>query len=297
MSAKTREPGPIRLRIDSEVVRQIRTHARSENKTEVCGVLLGRESGSSVEVSTCIAGVNAAQGGAHVTFTQETWEHIYKVKDKEYPAERIVGWYHSHPGFGIFLSDHDTFIHKNFFSSPGQVAWVYDPLSDEEGCFGWQGGKIVRLAQIDVLDNCKAEQGGQLGEPAHINVGEEWNSEPVSQSQWAGSADQADEQSLQRLVTAILSHLSILCLGFALAYFLFPRLVIMAVPMDPVTGRPLGPVVEVSPKTAQDLLRLAESAEDQSKGPAPAQSVRPATPAPKDSPAAAAPKDGNDQHR
>ncbi len=113
----TREPT---LSIDSEVVRQIRQHARSSNKIEICGVLIGQDRDGSIEVEASIEGMNAEEAGAHVTFTQDTWEHIYKVKDREYPQHRIVGWYHSHPGFGVFLSEHDTFIHKNFFSSPGK---------------------------------------------------------------------------------------------------------------------------------------------------------------------------------
>ena len=118
---KGRQPS---LLIDSEVARQIRQHAHSSTKAEICGVLIGQDRDGVVKVEASITGLNAEEAGAHVTFTQDTWEHIYKVKDKEFPHARIVGWYHSHPGFGVFLSEHDTFIHKNFFSSPGQVAWV-----------------------------------------------------------------------------------------------------------------------------------------------------------------------------
>ena len=146
MKAKAKlAPAQLEVAIDSEVVRTIRQHARSSSKTEVCGVLIGQDPDRRVQIAACIEGENADGAGAHVTFTQDTWEHIYAVKDKKYPDERIVGWYHSHPGFGIFLSEHDTFIHKNFFSSPGQIAWVYDPHSDEEGCFGWVNGQIERL--------------------------------------------------------------------------------------------------------------------------------------------------------
>jgi len=144
-SARTHSPTVV---MEAEVVRYIRQHGRSSPKNEVCGVLIGREDGSTTHVDACIEGVNAAQGGAHVTFTQETWEHIYKVKDERYPDARIVGWYHSHPGFGVFLSDHDLFIQENFFSSPQQIAWVYDPHSDEEGCFGWHNGKIEKVDHV-----------------------------------------------------------------------------------------------------------------------------------------------------
>jgi proteasome lid subunit RPN8/RPN11 len=149
-AAKAATAGALRVAMESEVSRLVRQHGRSSMKTEVCGVLIGREEGSLTMVDACIPGANAAQGGAHVTFTQDTWEHIYQVKDKQYPDARIVGWYHSHPGFGVFLSDHDSFIHQNFFASPRQIAWVYDPHSDEEGCFGWRDGEIVKLDDVSV---------------------------------------------------------------------------------------------------------------------------------------------------
>jgi proteasome lid subunit RPN8/RPN11 len=132
--------------MEAEVARKIRQHARTSMKAEVCGVLIGSMDNDRTVIEACIPGINAAQGGAHVTFTQDAWEHIYKIKDQQYPEEKIVGWYHSHPGFGVFLSEHDLFIQENFFSSPHQVAWVYDPHTDEEGCFGWVGGKTEKLS-------------------------------------------------------------------------------------------------------------------------------------------------------
>jgi proteasome lid subunit RPN8/RPN11 len=152
------KPAKVKVRIstqpvvvmEAEVARKIRQHARSSMKAEVCGVLIGNTEHDRMTVEASIAGINAAQGGAHVTFTQDTWEHIYKIKDKDFPDHKIVGWYHSHPGFGVFLSEHDLFIQQNFFSNPQQVAWVYDPHTDEEGCFGWVGGNIEKLTGIRV---------------------------------------------------------------------------------------------------------------------------------------------------
>jgi proteasome lid subunit RPN8/RPN11 len=138
----------LEVEVSSETLRRIRRHARGSMKEEVCGVLVGSETANGVRVQASIAGEGAGQGSAHVTFTHETWEHIYKIKDEKYPDEKIVGWYHSHPGFGIFLSEHDTFVHENFFSGLKQIAWVYDPHSDEEGCFGWANGKVERLDRI-----------------------------------------------------------------------------------------------------------------------------------------------------
>jgi len=142
---------PKSVEFNGSVLQQIRRHARSSMKAEVCGILIGGQVEGVTRVEACIAGENAAQGGAHVTFTQNTWEHIYKVKDAKFPDRAIVGWYHSHPGFGIFLSEYDIFIHENFFREPFQVAWVFDPHSDDEGCFGWIEKKVKPLARISVL--------------------------------------------------------------------------------------------------------------------------------------------------
>jgi proteasome lid subunit RPN8/RPN11 len=143
--------GACAVEFNSAVLQQIRRHARGSMAAEICGVLIGDVTNAVTRVEACIAGEKATEGGAHVTFTQETWQHIYKIKDTKFPGSSIVGWYHSHPGFGIFLSDYDLFIHKNFFTAAHQVAWVFDPHSDEEGCFGWASGEIVSLKRFCVL--------------------------------------------------------------------------------------------------------------------------------------------------
>jgi proteasome lid subunit RPN8/RPN11 len=250
MSSKAKPGHQPTLSIDSEAIRHIRQHARSSSKTEVCGVLIGSENNSLVEVEACIAGVNADEAGAHVTFTQDTWQHIYSIKDRDYPEHRIVGWYHSHPGFGVFLSDHDTFIHKNFFSSPRQVAWVYDPHSDEEGCFGWNGGQIERLAQIRIVDRRGGERVQESGkaEPS-FQVDQELDEN--IQAPRDNSPSEGDSSSLQRLTTMIFSYLSVLLLGWIIAWYFFPRVMVVPVPVDPVTGRPL-PGAIIDPGTKEN---------------------------------------------
>ncbi len=228
--------------VSSEVARRIRQHARSNMKTEVCGVLIGGMKDGSLHIEECIAGKEAAQAGTHVTFTQDTWEHIYKVKDAEFPDERIVGWYHSHPGFGIFLSDHDTFIHRNFFSAPEQVAWVYDPHSDEEGFFGWAEQRIERLGLISVADS----HGGEECSETH------GSKEGTAQDDDEALSDlprqlQVTQKSSLRWVVTLLSHLLAIALGLLIAWYIFPR--VLVVPVDPQTGKPLLDLPsELSPK-------------------------------------------------
>jgi|GEM_PF-819766 len=233
---KATEPS---LQISAEVTRRIRQHARSSMTTEVCGVLIGdlrpNVSEDAVDIFACIAAVNAAQAGTHVTFTQDAWEHIYKIKDVEYPDARIVGWYHSHPGFGVFLSEHDTFIQENFFSAANQVAWVFDPHTDEEGCFGWVDGKITRLQAIGIVDH---------DTPANVSESRELT---VS-----GDPDEATDEGYEDIPTrskrvpswlrwaAVSSSLlATLILGFAISHLLFPALYPIVLPMNPLDGQPM----------------------------------------------------------
>jgi proteasome lid subunit RPN8/RPN11 len=217
--------------VDGEVLRQIRQHARSCSKTEVCGVLIGSEDKNSLTIEACISGANAAQAGTHVTFTQDTWAHIYQTKDAKYPDHRIVGWYHSHPGFGVFLSDHDTFIHKNFFSSPLQVAWVYDPHSDEEGCFGWVGQRLERLSEIEVVDHKGGEGAGETGKPEPLG-----NFDENAEEDLAANRPERDEEAprWQRIAFSVLSYTLVLVLGFLASWVFFPHKETYFI--DPSTG-------------------------------------------------------------
>jgi proteasome lid subunit RPN8/RPN11 len=228
------EPKALQLQIDNEVTRCIRQHARAHMKTEVCGVLIGEEREGTIDVQASIEASNAAQAGTHVTFTQDAWEEIYRVKDESYPDHRIVGWYHSHPGFGVFLSEHDTFIHRNFFSSPNQVAWVYDPHTDEEGCFGWVNGEIERIATLSVVDRNGDGEERTPKERTHPEMEEDGG----SGSTRVGPPSR--RKALPRwgvIAASALAYVTVAMLGFLISFFLFPSVVGIAV--DPHTMQPL----------------------------------------------------------
>jgi proteasome lid subunit RPN8/RPN11 len=145
-------PGPresgTRVVIRQSVLNEIHRHGQSRTDVEVCGVLVGNgyqdAAGAFVYVEASIRGEHAGNQLAQVTFTSETWCHIQDIMDREHVGQRIVGWYHTHPGFGIFLSPMDLFIHENFFGGAEQLALVYDPLGGDEGVFVWRDGQPAR---------------------------------------------------------------------------------------------------------------------------------------------------------
>jgi proteasome lid subunit RPN8/RPN11 len=152
---------------------EIHLHGQGSNDIEVCGVLIGAgyrdAQGPYLLVEHCIRGNGAKARSTNVTFTAETWAFIQQAMDRDYPDKKMIGWYHTHPGFGIFLSDMDVFICDHFFNLPWQVAFVYDPLSGDEGNFIWRVGKPTRegvlieddvtplSAQIPLITKAEAE--------------------------------------------------------------------------------------------------------------------------------------------
>ena len=60
---------------------------------------------------------------------------------------RIVGWYHSHPGHGLFLSQTDLETHMQFHQfSPFALSLVADPKSGEFGIWIYENGiGVVQL--------------------------------------------------------------------------------------------------------------------------------------------------------
>ncbi|MGI6248766.1 MAG: metal-dependent protease of the PAD1/JAB1 superfamily [Acutalibacteraceae bacterium] len=85
-------------------------------------------------------------------FTHETWDYVHKRMDIKYPDKKIVGWIHTHPDFGVFLSEYDKFIHENFFSEDYQIAYVVDPVQDVEVFFFWINGKLERCKGFYIFD-------------------------------------------------------------------------------------------------------------------------------------------------
>jgi proteasome lid subunit RPN8/RPN11 len=132
-------PGPrsadvaLRVAVERRANAELVAHAKESLEVEVCGVLIGQTcedaEGVFVQIAAIIRGDAASEASTHVTFTQTTWNTIHQTLERDYPQLKIVGWYHTHPGFGVEFSEMDLFIQKNFFPGRAQIALVTDPLT------------------------------------------------------------------------------------------------------------------------------------------------------------------------
>ncbi len=119
---------------------RICVHACSA-EVEVGGALIGQwcqdeqTGGQYVVVKHVLPARHTKQGAVYLTFTQETILDFHNQIEKRFEGEKIVGWFHTHPRMGVFLSHYDTFLHHNFFPEPWQVALVVEPFSSVAGFF------------------------------------------------------------------------------------------------------------------------------------------------------------------
>lgn len=142
--------------ISQSTYKEIQKFTKDKITNESGGVLLGKvieEFGKTNIVIYAFIEAKYCEGTpTTLKFTHETWEYIHKEADKKYPDLKILGWIHTHPNFGIFLSEYDKFIQQNFFSEDNQIAYVVDPIQHIEGFYFWINGKIERCKGFFVFD-------------------------------------------------------------------------------------------------------------------------------------------------
>ena len=142
--------------IHQKVYAQIHKFAANKTENEHGGILLGRVLNEMGKENTIIEGFIEAKYNTAtpttLTFTHETWEYFHSEIDRKFKDKKIVGWIHTHPNFGIFLSENDRFIQQNFFTDSNQVAYVVDPIQYDEGFFFWINDKLERCPGFYLFD-------------------------------------------------------------------------------------------------------------------------------------------------
>lgn len=147
--------------ISQPVYKEIHKFTQNKTTNESGGMLIGNvieEFGkTNIIVNGFIEAKHCEATPTTLKFTHETWEYVHKEMDKKFPGQKIVGWIHTHPNFGIFLSEYDKFIQENFFKEDYQIAYVVDPIQDIEGFYFWINGKIERCKGFYKFDKMGAK--------------------------------------------------------------------------------------------------------------------------------------------
>lgn len=208
-----------------QALSQIRAHSISNLRSELGGVLLGHafRDGKQllVEVIAALPARNDDHGPVHFTFTADAWSQIHHDRAEQYPDLEVVGWFHTHPGLGVFYSSDDVVVHTAAFTLPWHVGLVVDPLGNEASYFGWQEGALAPIAgyyeQLDQQETAVA--------PWRVVQTHVWHTRETAQF-YASYEANADETELVRSTLSperpfMLSNGAMLgLLGFVLGFFL-----------------------------------------------------------------------------
>ncbi|KAI0089263.1 Mov34-domain-containing protein [Irpex rosettiformis] len=123
------------IHISSLALLKMLKHGRAGVPMEVMGLMLGRFVDEyTVQVIDVFA---MPQSGT--TVSVESVDHVFQTKMMEMlkqtgRPEEVVGWYHSHPGFGCWLSSVDINTQQSFESlDQRSVAVVIDPIQSVKG--------------------------------------------------------------------------------------------------------------------------------------------------------------------
>jgi len=121
-------------------------HSVAHGEKEVAGLLLGAlGEGGGRPLCRCDRALPARfckEGRTWVTLTHRAWEDLSERKARWAPHLKVVGWYHSHPDIGVFVSADDTVAHKAAFGFEGSCAIVVDPIRREWGAFVYLDGAL-----------------------------------------------------------------------------------------------------------------------------------------------------------
>ena len=157
-------------------------HGKAGIPLEVMGLMLGTQ----IDEYTvkCIDVFSMPQSGTETTI--ESIDEGFQVRMVEMlkqtgRSEDVVGWYHSHPGFGCWLSQTDINTQKTFEQQNARaVAVVVDPIQSVKGkvvidAFRTYGGMGLSLGDTDQrqttsnLGKVKRNKGFSLKELSKIS--------------------------------------------------------------------------------------------------------------------------------
>ena len=135
--------------VKADALNSLKAHLASNLRVEQGGILFGNAYqdpvyGIYVEITAAVPAPATIGTGVHLEFTSDSWLGIMDYARHEHPQENIVGWYHSHPNIGVFMSATDRNTQRALFSHPWCLSIVHDPVRLTIGYFLGESARIVK---------------------------------------------------------------------------------------------------------------------------------------------------------
>lgn len=119
------------------------------SKLEGMGLLIGvncEHSGKSFVMVDEFMTADTSSTAVSVRFSPQSFEKLSQQLRSKLGDSVIVGWVHSHPSYGCFLSSTDVSTQLRFFNEDFHIAAVFDPLRSEKfGAVSTMAKRFYRL--------------------------------------------------------------------------------------------------------------------------------------------------------
>jgi proteasome lid subunit RPN8/RPN11 len=135
----------MRLLMSRTNLGKVEFDARARAPVEACGILTGKHAGGNFEVVDVVKASNMANSSTRFEINPE--ELYQTIKDAEAKGLEVLGFYHSHLGYGAGPSVVDLDRMKLFLD----IVWLICDISDEGAefkAFMLHGEKLVELEII-----------------------------------------------------------------------------------------------------------------------------------------------------
>lgn len=168
---KTAEDARFIVLVERRMLESLHDHLASDLHREHGGVLVGKPYFDPdarrhyVVIRGVIPAFDSTGSAVHLQFTPQAWDHIAGIIEESYPDQMVVGWYHSHPGLGVFMSGTDRATQSAFYAHPWNIAVVVDPLNRRSGWFLGADCQPLDGAQVIVYEDLRLEE-----EPLEVTV-------------------------------------------------------------------------------------------------------------------------------
>ena len=137
-----------KIYIEDYVITYLKRFAKEEPLGSRIAVLLGdseRMGGIPylfIRSAVALKELEYSEGG--IPFTDEVWAEVYSAVKEYFPAQDILGWFLSVPGYPMVLVPGLARIHVNCFGGVDKVLLAAEPTDGDEDFFAYENGRLTR---------------------------------------------------------------------------------------------------------------------------------------------------------
>lgn len=138
-------PTGIKIYLEDYVYTYLYQYAKLNRGEEKGAVLVGYYTEELGDKMAMISGAiqfksSLAEERTHIT--EEVMNEVRAKLNKYFPDCELMGWMHTQPGYGIFLTTQDIRLQKEFFGKPYQTLMIIDPIENMEAFFLWDKEEV-----------------------------------------------------------------------------------------------------------------------------------------------------------